>query len=317
MTRLPRHLGRIVGVALFLLALYALRAALRDTPWSEIRAAFDGIPSGRLALSALLVALNYLALSSYDLLGLRYLRLRLPLAKVVFASFLSYALSQNLGLPLITGGSVRLRFYRRWGFATTQVGALILFGGVTFWLGFLLLAGLLFLAHPTPLPPELHIPPAWVRPLGAAMLLCCAAYLYWAAGGRKTAVDLNGVELGRPGWRMALAQFGASTVDWLLAAAAFFVLLPGAPGMSYLLALTVFLIAAFAGNASQVPGGLGVFETVALWLLSPHLPAAQIAGVLIAFRALYFVLPLVLATALFGLHSLRGRRKPGTATVMR
>ena len=317
MTRLPRHLGRIVGVALFLLALYALRAALRDTPWSEIRAAFDGIPSGRLALSALLVALNYLALSSYDLLGLRYLRLRLPLAKVVFASFLSYALSQSLGLPLITGGSVRLRFYRRWGFATTQVGALILFGGVTFWLGFLLLAGLLFLAHPTPLPPELRIPPAWVRPLGAAMLLCCAAYLYWAAGGRKTAVDLNGVELGRPGWRMALAQFGASTFDWLLAAAAFFVLLPGASGMSYLLALTVFLIAAFAGNASQVPGGLGVFETVALWLLSPHLPAAQIAGVLIAFRALYFVLPLVLATALFGLHSLRGRRKPGTATVMR
>ncbi len=82
MTRLPRHLGRFVGVALFLLAVWALRATLRDTPWSEIRAAFDGIPRSRLALSALLVAINYLALSSYDLLGLRYLRLRLPLAKV-------------------------------------------------------------------------------------------------------------------------------------------------------------------------------------------------------------------------------------------
>jgi uncharacterized membrane protein YbhN (UPF0104 family) len=316
MTRLPRHLGRLVGVALFLLAVWALRAALRDTPWSEIRAAFDGIPRGRLALSALLVAINYLALSSYDLLGLRYLRLRLPLAKVVFASFLSYALSQNLGLPLITGGSVRLRFYRRWGFGTTQVGALILFGGATFWLGFLLLAGLLFLVHPTPLPPELHIPAAWVRPLGILMLLACAAYAYWAAGGRQTTVDLNGVELGRPGWSMALAQFGASTFDWLLAAASFFVLLPGGAGIPFVLALTVFLIAAFAGNASQVPGGLGVFETVALWLLSPHLPAAQIAGVLIAFRALYFVLPLVLATVLFGLHTLRGR-KSGTATVSR
>jgi uncharacterized membrane protein YbhN (UPF0104 family) len=310
MTRLPRHLGRIVGVALFLLALYALRTALRDTPWSEIREAFHGIPRGRLALSALLIALNYLALSSYDLLALRYLRLRLPLVKVVFASFLSYALSQNLGLPLITGGTVRLRFYRRWGFGTTQVGALILFGGATFWLGFLLLAGLLFLAHPTPLPPELRLPPAWVRPLGAAMLLCCAAYFYWAAGGRKTTIDLNGVELGRPGWTMALAQFGVSTFDWLLAAASFFVLLPAASGMSYLLALTVFLIAAFAGNASQVPGGLGVFETVALWLLSPHLPAAQVAGVLIAFRGLYYLLPLVLATVLFGLHTLRRPRAP-------
>lgn len=310
MKRLPRHLGRIVGVALFLSALFALRAALRDTPWREIREAFAAIPRGRIALSALLVGLNYLALSSYDLLGLRYLRLRLPLAKVVFASFLSYALSQNLGLPLITGGTVRLRFYRRWGFGTTQVGALILFGGATFWLGFLLLAGLLFLAHPAPLPPELRIPPAWVRPLGVAMLAGCAAYFYWAAGGRKTTVDLNGVELGRPGWGMALAQFGASTFDWLLAAASFHVLLPGAAGISYQLALTVFLIAAFAGNASQVPGGLGVFETVALWLLAPHLPAAQIAGVLIAFRALYFVLPLLAATVLFGLHTLRGRRIP-------
>ncbi len=54
---------------------------------------------------------------------------------------------------------------------------------------------------------------------------------------------------------MASAQFGASTFDWLLAAAAFFVLLPGAAGISFVLALTVFLIAAFAGNASQVPGG--------------------------------------------------------------
>ncbi|MCU0230475.1 MAG: lysylphosphatidylglycerol synthase domain-containing protein [Acidobacteria bacterium] len=316
MRRLPRHLGRVVGIALFLLAIYALRSALRDTPWSEVREAFRGIPRGRLALSALLVAANYLALSSYDLLGLRYLRLRLPVPKVVFASFQSYALSQNLGLPLVTGGSVRLRFYRRWGFGTTQVGALILFGGVTFWLGFLLLAGLLFLVHPMPLPPELRIPPAWVRPLGIAMLLCSAAYIYWAAGGRQTTIDLNGVELGRPGWKMALAQFAASTIDWLLAAASFFVLLPEAAGISYTLALTVFLIAAFAGNASQVPGGLGVFETVALWLLSPHLPAAQIAGVLIAFRAFYFVLPLVVATALFGLHTLRGR-KPGAATSSR
>lgn len=81
-TRLPRHLGRIVGVTLFLLALHALRATLRDTPWSEIGAAFDGIPKGGLALSALLVAIDYLALSIYDLLGLRDLRFRLPLAKV-------------------------------------------------------------------------------------------------------------------------------------------------------------------------------------------------------------------------------------------
>lgn len=309
MTRVRRHLGRIVGVALFLLALFALRESLEETPWREIEAAFAGLPVGALLLSALLVALNYLALASYDLLGLAYLRLALPPVKVAFASFLSYALSQNLGLPLITGGTVRLRFYGRWGFATTQIGALILFGGVTFWLGFLLLAGLVFLLVPAPLPPELRIPSAWVRPIGVLMLLAAAAYLYWAAGGRRTIVDLNGVELGRPGWRIALAQFAASTVDWLLAAAALFVLLPDAPGITYLLALTVFLLAAFAGNLSQVPGGLGVFETVALWLLTAHLDTGQVAGVLLAFRGIYFLLPLVVATALFGLHSLR-RRKP-------
>ena len=60
----------------------------------------------------------------------------------------------------------------------------------------------------------------------------------------------------------------------------------------------MFLLAQVAGIVSQVPGGLGVVETVLLLLLSPTLPAASVAGALVAYRAIYYLLPLSIATVL-------------------
>ncbi|HEY9658525.1 MAG TPA: UPF0104 family protein, partial [Allocoleopsis sp.] len=53
-----------------------------------------------------------------------------------------------------------------------------------------------------------------------------------------------------------------------------------------------------AGIFSTVPGGLGVFETVILLLHPPSIPASQVLAALLAFRAVYFFLPLLIATGL-------------------
>jgi phosphatidylglycerol lysyltransferase len=52
--------------------------------------------------------------------------------------------------------------------------------------------------------------------------------------------------------------------------------------------------------ASQIPGGLGVFESVIVLLLSPALPASSIFGSLLAYRAIYYLVPLALAVVLLG-----------------
>src|SRR5690606_22731930 len=55
-----------------------------------------------------------------------------------------------------------------------------------------------------------------------------------------------------------------------------------------------------SGVVSQVPGGLGVFETVLLLMLGSQVPGSAIIGSLLAFRAVYYFLPLVLAALLLG-----------------
>ncbi len=60
---------------------------------------------------------------------------------------------------------------------------------------------------------------------------------------------------------------------------------------------------------SQVPGGLGVFETVVVLFLSPSLPAPQILGPLLAYRGIYYLLPFLAAVAMLGAFELFQRKE--------
>jgi hypothetical protein len=55
----------------------------------------------------------------------------------------------------------------------------------------------------------------------------------------------------------------------------------------------VLLIAAIAGVMLHVPAGLGVTEAVFVAMLSHKVPEHQLIGALLAFRALFYLLPLV------------------------
>jgi uncharacterized membrane protein YbhN (UPF0104 family) len=54
-----------------------------------------------------------------------------------------------------------------------------------------------------------------------------------------------------------------------------------------------------------VPAGLGVFEAVVLWSLRPAIPAPALLIGLVGYRAIYFLLPLLLATGMWVLHEAR------------
>jgi phosphatidylglycerol lysyltransferase len=67
--------------------------------------------------------------------------------------------------------------------------------------------------------------------------------------------------------------------------------------------------------ASHVPGGVGVFEGSMLLLAGQRLPIAALAGALIAFRAIYYLLPLLAATVLLAAgEGLRHREQLGRAS---
>ena len=63
--------------------------------------------------------------------------------------------------------------------------------------------------------------------------------------------------------------------------------------------LAVLLVAAVAGVITHVPAGLGVLEAVFVALLSHQLPQGQLLGALLAYRAIYYLLPLAIATVAY------------------
>src|SRR4029077_9405077 len=122
--------------------LRVLRTELHGVSWHHLSADVAQVHPSRLALALILTALNYAVLTGYDFLAFAYIGKRLPLTQVAFASFLSYAVSNNVGFAMLSGASVRYRFYTRWGLTGEELSRIVLSYSVTFWLGLLGLGGL-------------------------------------------------------------------------------------------------------------------------------------------------------------------------------
>jgi phosphatidylglycerol lysyltransferase len=303
--RLGPWLGPLVALALFTLALLVLRRELHAVSYRQLTRTLFDLPRGRLLLGLLLVAVNYLVLTGYDLLALRYVGRAVAAARVMLASFVAFAIQYNVGFGMVSGASVRYRFFSRWGIGAADLSRVVVFYTVTFWLGLLLLGGLALVLDPLS---TLHQLPGheWARAAGLGLLAVCLAYAV-AAGLRRRPLRLGRYELRAPGPRIVALQFVLSTVDWTLAAATVWVLLPaGRPSLA--LFLGAYLLATLVAMVSHVPGGLGVFESLMVLLLKPALAAGLVLPALLAFRALYYLLPLAVALLVLVGDEVRQRR---------
>ncbi|MCX7594973.1 MAG: lysylphosphatidylglycerol synthase domain-containing protein, partial [Fischerella sp.] len=152
-------------------------------------------------------------------------------------------------------------------------------------------------------PTQLHLRLATVRPIGVIFLLLIIIYLLGSIFIQQP-LRIRAREFRFPNFKISLAQIAVSSCDWMFAAAILYVLLPSNTPLSYLDFLGIYLLAMFAGVVSNVPGGLGVFETVIVLILSSKVSAAAILGSLLAYRGVYYFLPLIVAFILLGLYEL-------------
>jgi phosphatidylglycerol lysyltransferase len=302
----PVHLQTVVSLAALAVALLALRGALREFSYRQVEGYVSSIAGLEFAGALLLSFLSVLATSSLDLIGLRHLGRRVPPASALVSSFVSTSVSNIVSPALLAGGALRYRLYTALGLSAEDIGVLVLFGAAGFWLGFLALAGALFLLAPSPLPPSLGVPLATMRVMGVVFAAAVAAYLGACAKGPRT-LRVRGWEAKLPALRIALAQVAVSAVDWTLAAAALWVLAPDLRSVPFPAFLAVYLGAQAVGLASHVPAGLGVFEAVVVRTLAPHAPASQVLGALAAYRAVYYLAPLLASLVALGVVEIRRR----------
>jgi phosphatidylglycerol lysyltransferase len=292
--------GPVLGIVLLVVAVMVLRREFQTYHIHDVLERLGEIPRSRLGLAALFTALGYLTLTGYDALAFRYIRNPLPYRRIGLASFVAYVFSHNVGISIFGGSAVRYRMLSSWGVRAEDIARVIAFALLTFWLGFLLLAGVVHALWPLPVAlPEIHL--ASSRPIGITLLAVLGAYLTLVAW-RREPLRIHGFRVDLPGLRMTGAQLLVSMTDWLLAASVLYAVLPSAPSLDFPTFLGAYLLALAAGLVSHVPAGLGVFETVMVLFLRPHLPGDQVLASIVAYRIVYYLLPMLVAVVLVAVY---------------
>jgi phosphatidylglycerol lysyltransferase len=307
-TKILHGLSAFLGLILFSCALWVLRHELNAYHFRDIAQYLRDLPAHQLLTALTLTFLSYLVMTGYDILAIKYIHHPLEYTRIALASFIGYAFSNNVGLSMIAGASVRYRLYSGWGLSAFDITRVVAFCTLTLWLGFFTLGGLVFLLEPVAISKTIHLPFESARPLGILLLLVVAAYVAGIVF-RKQPIKIREWEFSLPSVRLFFAQTGIAVFDWALAANVLYALIPPVSSLSYPEFIAVYMMAQLAGLVSQVPGGLGVFETVALVLLSPHLSASTILGALIAYRGVYYLFPLGFAAVLLGTEELLRKKE--------
>jgi uncharacterized membrane protein YbhN (UPF0104 family) len=177
-----------VGAALFVLALLVLQRELSAFRYHELTGALFEMPSGRVVLALLLTAANYLILAGYDIAAFAWAGLALSRRRVAAVSLLSYAIAHSVGIGMLSGASVRYRFYTRWGVRAADLSRVVLFYSTTSLVGFLTLGGLSLALAPLP---ALAALPGPARAAGIAILIVMGAYAVLASTRRQPAASMS------------------------------------------------------------------------------------------------------------------------------
>ncbi|WP_336958554.1 bifunctional lysylphosphatidylglycerol flippase/synthetase MprF [Sphingobium aquiterrae] len=304
-----QQIALVAMLAVAALGLWALRHLLAEVRLKDVRAAFHAIPSIRIVAALGLTVASYLALTLYDVVALRVVGRPLPWRTAALASFCSYTLSHNLGLSLLTGGSARYRIYGAAGLDGGDIARVIASASLSFWGGVIALAAVMMLVHPVALTiGAVTLPVVWQRLAGIA-LIALGGLAFALAGKRPRALRLMGWHLALPSRGQAIAQVGVACFDLAAASAALYLLVPGATVALFPAFFLGYALAIIIALISHVPGGVGIFEAVMVAAL-PHVDRTELMAALIAYRAIYYLLPLLAGVLLIALHEGRAWHRP-------
>jgi glycosyltransferase 2 family protein len=294
---------------------FALVAALliseaRAVDWGQVFESMRRASAAVLLGAAALAAASHMLFSCFDLLGRRYAGHRLRTLSVMAVNFISYAFNLNLG-ALVGGVAFRFRLYTKLGLKLGEITRVVSFSMLTNWIGYVLLGAISLLWWPLALPADWKLHGHALQLVGVLMLLLVIGYLGVCAFARRRTWGVYGHKVKLPSLRLALLQLLMSCSNWLLMAGLLYVLLQ--QRVAYEEVLGVLLVAAVAGVITHVPAGLGVLEAVFVALLSSQVPKEQLLAVLLMYRALYYLAPLVAATLMYLVFEARLKKRAAGA----
>ena len=298
---IKKWIPRILPIVFFFAALFVLYRELRQYTIDTLVDHLDDFTGQQIFWAVALTFVSYFALTAYDALGLHYIKQKLSFWRLLISSFLGYSFSNNLGWPIITGTSMRYRFYSRWRISALNAAKVVAFTNVTCWTGIAFLGAIIFFYEPVSLSGVGFLEGYTTLPLGFISLAVTLLFLTFVIF-RKKPVSLGSWNIPIPTFNMALGQIAASSADWILAASVFYTLLPFGHGMDFIQVLQIFILAQIVGLISHVPGGLGIFEALIVQFLSEDISKPEILGSLLIFRMTFYLLPLLTGLFVLGVY---------------
>ncbi|MCF7223128.1 lysylphosphatidylglycerol synthase transmembrane domain-containing protein [Marilutibacter chinensis] len=307
MTRRSRwhRVRRWAFAALLLAAAVLLVRYARGIDWPQVGAALAGYAPSTLLSAAALAALSYLLYGSYDLVARVHAGHALPAGKVLAIAFTCYAFGLNIG-ALVGSTGLRYRLYSHAGLGAGCITRIVVFSTATNWLGYLMLAGALLAMGAIAPPPHWGPAGASLRWLGAGMFAAAAGYLLACRFGHGRMFHLRSHHFRLPPPSLGALQLLLAGTNWALAGAVLHVLMP--PAIGYFDALGALLMSALATLIVRIPAGLGVLEAVTLAALGHLESTPRLLAAVLAFRACYYLLPLLAGLVLYTVLETRALR---------
>lgn len=282
------------GLFFFALAAYMIYSQLSKYDFDDIKNAVLSIPEHNLLMACGASFLGYVALSSYDYLALKYIGRKINPLKWIFAGFIGFSVSNNAGHAIVSGGAIRYRLYTRWRFHGSEIVKMVSFSGFTYLVAcfFLIILGYF-------LTPDHAFGDGSISKLTTLIITIVSAIglvIYFGASlFYKKPIVIKDIEFNIPSFRMALAQVFIGGADILLASLVLYFSLIPFVDLPFDTFIGVFIIAQVLGVYSQVPGGLGVFEGLFMYILPGEHNQAMLFGALIAYRIIYYLFPLLIS----------------------
>ncbi len=265
----------IMGVSLWMLT-NVIDLSLLDA----LPATIAALPMGLLFLSGLLTALSFWAIARYDGIAHRHFATGMDPALAHKSGFAAIAIAQTVGFGVLSGAAVRWRMLPDLGLKTSL--QLATFVSVTFLTAFAFLTAVVCLLLPTP---AWITQPALLIAIGIPFSLLCLSFAPHCAPIRH--------RIRIPSLCASGTMLGWTALDVLAAALALYVLIPSET-LSFATFLPIFMLAIGVAMLSGAPGGVGPFELTLISLL-PQVPTAELIAAIIAFRAIYYAGPALVA----------------------
>ena len=305
--RLLKKIVRYAGLFFFVLAAGMLYWQLRNYSLRDIAHALVNIPVHNLIFACISCLAGYLALSLYDYLELDYVERKVTWWKWMLAGMLGFAISNNAGSALVSGGAIRYRLYTRWRVPGGDIIKMLTFSGITYFLGAAAIAIIGFFLIPS----DIVVGSVGMNGLFATCVVLVSVYFGMTVFFKNKSIKIGQILFKVPTTKTAIIQMMLGILDSVCAGLVLYFCIRTYINIPFAVFIGLYVIAMVAGIFSQVPGGIGVFESIFMVVLPDDVDKANIFGALLAYRIIYYLLPLIGAGSLFFVYErwLRARMK--------